>query len=68
MKVSTGDRVEWTSCFSDYVFRGVVEGFFGKERKVAFCTDQTGRPSRPVAVDRLRRAATTHWYQSGRVA
>lgn len=68
MKFDVGDRVEWRSSYnSEYVFRGVIEGFYGKEKAVAFCTDQTGRGSRPVAVNRLNHAATTHWY-TGKVA
>jgi len=67
MKFHKGDHVEWTSHCSPYVFRGQLEGFFGKEQDVAFCTDQTGRRSRPVAVDRLRRATMTYSY-SGRAA
>jgi hypothetical protein len=63
----TGDHVEWQSHCSPHMFRGVIEGFFGKRKDVAFCTDQTGRRSRPVAVNRLQRVAVTHWY-SGRAA
>lgn len=65
--IDVGDRVEWVSHFSAYVFQGVVEGFYGTDRDVAFCTDHTGLRSRPVAVKRLRPASVTHWY-TGRVA
>lgn len=64
--LKTGDAVEWRSLTSDFVFRGVIEGFYGKGH-VAFCTDQTGRPSRPVSVGRLQ-PSKGHWFSQGRAA
>lgn len=55
--VYSGDRVEYKSTCSERVWRGVVEGFFGENLDSAMCTDQTGRKSRPVAVDRLKKVA-----------
>ncbi|HSV90899.1 MAG TPA: hypothetical protein VLH80_07350 [Nitrospiraceae bacterium] len=67
MTWSIGDRVEYQSMSSTYMFRGVIEGFFGKDRQMALCTDQTGRGSRPVNIRRLKRA-TLGMYSTGQVA
>jgi hypothetical protein len=67
MQLDIGDRVEWQSAFTAYVFHGVIEGFYGKDRDVAFCTDQTGRGSRPVSVRRLSLVSEKRRH-SGRAA
>lgn len=65
MTWAEGDHVEWNSTTSSAkVFRGVIEGFYGKDGKMAMCTDQTDRGSRPVAIARLRKAPTTYWFSS----
>lgn len=64
MRWEVGDHVEYDSLHSARVFRGVIEGFYGRDGVMAMCTDQTGLGSRPVHLNRLRRAATTHWFSS----
>lgn len=72
MNWHVGDRVEYVGLSRSAgkeapVFRGVIEGFFGKDQDMAMCTDQTGLGSRPVAVKRLRRPSTNYW-SNGQVA
>jgi hypothetical protein len=62
-----GDYVEWESMTSRFMFRGVIEGFYGADRTMCMCTDQTGRGSRPVRISRLRRPTLSQWY-TGEVA
>jgi hypothetical protein len=49
-----GDRVWFKSLSGERVYHGEVIGFLGKDHDVALCTDQTGRGSRPVSVQRLK--------------
>lgn len=67
MNFRSGDQVEWRSSFSDRIYRGVIEGFLGKDGVMALCTDGTSRGSRPVSVRRLHRQGMLS-RQAGRAA